>query len=537
MNKTKVLFNDDVRKKFLKGVNIIAEAVTSTLGPKGQNVLISRPYGPPNVVHDGVTVAKSIDVEDEYANQAIALLKDAAEQTNSETGDGTTTTILLASEMFKNGIRQIAAGANGMILRKGMERALKDAKEILLNRARKVKKSEWQEVATISAQDEDVGKEIARAFKLTGSNGSIQVESGSSDIKIEIEYQKGISLESGFASPFLATDTVTMSAIYKDVRVLVTDRPIMSDADLAAIANIVKIEKNPILLIADSYSPRVLDNLVMNKLKRGLQLIAVNPPDNGGNRKALLEDIAVATGAKLISSELQMKFSDANVSVLGYAEKVEVNKDSTMITFSSVQVKNEVKERIKTIKHEMENSKNEFEKDFLKNRIAKLSGGIAVIFTGGKTQVENRELRERVYDAVGATRSAIEEGVIVGGGTVLYQISQKLRAEGKSDDESAGYNIVMDALVKPLEKLVTNSDGDPGRIMERLDDMSAADDSPNWGFNALKGDVTDLMQDKILDPVKVVRVALENAVSTAGSLITAACVIVQIKGEDDSIGS
>lgn len=535
MNKSKVKFNDDVRNKFLEGVEIIANAVTTTLGPKGQNVLISRPYGVPNIVHDGVTVAESINIEDEVASPAVELLKDAARQTNSETGDGTTTTILLTSEMFKNGVRQLALGANGMLLRDGMNKALKDVKVKLSDNTRKVKKNEWQEVATISAQDKDIGIKIAEAFKLTGKDGSIQVESGSSDEKIEIEYQSGISIESGFASPYLVTDTVTMSAVYKDVRVLITDKGIMSDADLQAIANIVKIEKNPILLIADSYNQRVLDALTLNKLRNGLQIIAVNPPDNGDRRKALLEDVAIATGAKFITGGTGMKFSDATVADLGIAEKVVVDKNSTMITFTASQVKNDVQDRIKTIKHELENSKNEFDNEFLKNRIAKLSGGIAVIFTGGKTQVENRELRERVYDAVGATRSAIEEGVIIGGGTVFYRISNSLRGqEFASEEVEAGYNIVLDALIKPLEKLATNSNKNAGRIMEQLDNMYQHDDGSNFGFNAMEGEVRDLVQDKVLDPVKVVRVALENAVSTAGSLITTACAVVQIEDKENA---
>ena len=527
--KTRILFDDNVRQKFLSGVEKIANAVTSTLGPKGQNVLISRPYGPPNVVHDGVTVAESINLEDEDENQASTLLKDAAQQTNAETGDGTTSNILLASEMFKNGVRQISTGANGMELRKGMKEALKDALAIIDKKARKIKKSEWEEVASISAQDKEIGAKIAEAFKLTGKDGSIQVESGSSDVKIEIEYQKGLSLESGFASEYLVTDITTQSAIYKDARVLITDKPLMSDADLHAIANIVKTEKRPILLMAESYNPRVLNALVTNRIKNGLQIVAVTAPKAGDERKSLLEDVATATGAKLISGTIGMRFSDATVSDLGSAEKVVVDKNSTMITFSDTQVKNEVKERIKSIKHEIKNSKNEFEKEMLTNRIAKLSGGIAVIFTGGKTQAENRELRERVYDAVGATRSAIESGVVVGGGTILYQIHKELKSKHGLGEFAAGYNIVIDALKKPLEKLAINSNKDPGRIMEQLDIMSDMENNENLGFNAIKGEISDLLKDKVLDPVKVVKVSLENAVSAAGSLITASCAVIAVQ--------
>lgn len=534
MNKTKVIFGDEVRNGFLKGVNTIADAVTSTLGPKGQNVLISRPYGVPNVVHDGVTVANSINIEDELSNQAVQLLQDAARQTNSETGDGTTTTILLTSEIYKSGARQISSGANGMMMRKGMELALKEVLVMLEDHTREVKKSEWKEIATISAQDSDIGHYIAEAFNLTGTDGSVQVDFGKNDKKIEIEYHKGISFESGLVNGSFVTDDSVMSAIYEDVRVLITDRQIMSDADLQAIANIVKIEKNPILLIAESYNQRILQALTLNRIKHGLQIIPVMAPEVGDRKTSLLEDIAVATDATMISSDSGMKFSDATVSDLGYAEKVVVDRNSTMITFSEEQVKNEVDERIKTIQNELKESQSEFEIEFLKSRIAKLSGGIAVIFVGGKTQVENRELRERVHDAIGATRSAIDGGVIIGGGTILYRISKQLKKQEFIDaDEEAGFNIVLDALSKPLEKLITNSNKDSGRIMEQLDTLYEKDDEINFGFNAITGNVSDLVADKILDPSKVTRVALENAVSTAGSLITTSCAVIEIEEEKE----
>lgn len=523
--KTTLLFDQDIREKILSGVDKMAKSVTTTLGPKGQNVLISSQYGAPSVVHDGVTVASNIHLADEQENQAALLIKQAAQKSNLDTGDGTTTTVLLASELTKNGIRLVTAGMNGMSIRNGMNEAVLDVVENLKLGSKKVVKSEWESIATISAQDREIGKIVAEAFDKVGKDGSIQVEEGAKD-KVDIEHQAGMSFESGYASPYFSNDENMV--VFNEARILVANSHCSTDADLEAIARIVKTEQRPLVIIAESYSDRVLMTLIKNRLQNGLQIVAVNPPEFGDRRTNILEDISVVSGAKLISKDLGMKISDASVDDLGLVKKVVIDKDSTMISFDSDSLGDVLKTRVKNLKKDMDKEQNDFNKEFTRKRIAKLTGGIAVIYAGGKTDVESKELRERIKDAVGATRSAIEEGIVPGGGLALYQASKSLLGKKHTQDTDyvAGYNMLLKSLSKPMEMLITNSNMSYGKIMERIDNANKDNKSTTYGFNSYTGEVEDLIKSKVLDPLKVVRVALENSSSVAGSLITTACSVV-----------
>jgi len=503
MKKTKLQFREDARQSILNGVSKIADAVVTTLGPKGQNVLISAQYGAPAVVHDGVTVASSIFLEDEQENQAALLIKQASQKSNLQTGDGTTTTVLLASELVKQGIQLISAGMNGMSIRDGMRKATADVIQSLVSSSSKVAAKDWDRIATISAQDEEIGKIVAKAFEKVGQDGSIQVEDGATD-RVEIEHQDGMSFEAGYMSPYFVTNSTDMNIIYKDARFLITDQEVGSDADLEAVAQIIKFEKRPLVIIADSVSERSLLALVKNRIQNGLQIAVVNPPEFGDKRRAILEDIAIVTGARLITRDVGLKVSDAKVDDLGFAKKVVIDRESTMITFDPTTGGDVRKERVKVLKNELKTTESEFEQEFLKKRIAKLTGGIAVIFAGGKTEVESRELRERIHDAVGATRSAIEEGVTIGGGVALYQIAQDLKSHkiNGHKDFQAGYEMLLNVLEKPVEMLAINSNKKPGYIMGQIAELNSNESSAEWGFNAYTGKVENLLckrTKKILD--------------------------------------
>lgn len=532
MNKTDLRFNEDVRKDIIAGVTKIADAVVTTLGPKGQNVLISSEYGAPAVVHDGVTVASYINLENERENQAALLIKQSAQKSNLDTGDGTTSTVLLASEITKKGVSLVSSGMNGMNIRKGINLAIADVVGLLKKMAKPVKQAEWKDIATVSAQDEEIGEIVAQAFKEIGKDGSIQVEEGGNG-RVDIEVQEGMSFESGYVNYHFVTNYSSMTAVYEEARLLITDRQVTSDADLQAIAKIISTEQRPLVIISEGLSDRVLVTLAQNKVQNGYQILPINPPEFAQKRSQMLEDIAIATGAKLISKDLGMKVSDASVSDLGYIKKIVVDHNSTIISFDPATAKSLVKDRIAVIKSQLEKEDNEFNQEFLRKRIAKLSSGVAVIFAGGKTDVESKELRERIKDAVGATRSAIEEGIVVGGGTALYQIAKELSGKVHDNTEiAAGYRIVLDSLTKPLEMLAKNSGKNSGQIMEQINNLTEADGTLDWGFNAYTEEVSNLKMDKIFDPVKVIRVAVENAGSTAGALITTACSVVQIKKEE-----
>lgn len=533
LNKTKLQFNEEVRTSILSGVRKINDAVVTTLGPKGQNVLISSEYGAPAVVHDGVTVASYINLEDEQENQAALLIKQAAQQSNKETGDGTTTTVLLAAEITEQALQLVTAGMNGMSLRRGIQDAVRDVVSKLNDLAHPVSQEEWKDIATISAQDPEIGEIVAEAFEKVGRDGSIQVEQGAKG-KVEIEHQQGMSFESGYVSPYFAIgEGEQMTVVYEEARLLISTRSVSSDSDLAAIAKIASTEQRPLIIIAESLSDRVLTTLLQNKFKNGLQVVAINPPEFGDRRTQVMEDIALVTGARLITKEMGLKVSDASVSDLGYVKKIVVDKDSTVLSFDPDSSKSLVEERVENLKKQLAKEDNEFNRVFIEKRIARLTGGIAVIFAGGKTDVESKELRARIDDAVGATRSAIEEGVIIGGGTAFYHISRELAKKDLSGDKEyiAGYEVVLKALEKPLEMLVKNSNQNPGMIMERINNTNEADHTLDWGFNAYTGQVDNLKIAKVLDPVKVVRVAIENAASAAGALITTACSVVQIVKE------
>ena len=530
MKFTDLYFGEDSRKIILEAVRKMSEAVSTTLGPKGANVLISSKYFAPAVIHDGVTVASSIFLEDPAEREVARLVQQAAQQSNMDTGDGTTTTTLLIYELVKNGMKLIASGMNPMFLKRGMQLALNDVVKQINLSSRPVKEKEWESVAVISAQDEEIGAKVAEVFKLVGVDGSVQVEKGTSE-KIEIEHKDGLSYEAGWASPYFM-NTDNKSCFLKDARVLITDKPLESSADINTINNIKKIEERPLVIIADGYTDHFLATMVKAKMA-GIQIVCLMPPEFAFRRKAMLEDIAISSGAKFITSEVGMNFTDATVADLGTLKTLSANKHSTTMTFDQDSTGEAIKDRIEELKAEQKNEQNDFNKEFIGRRISKLKNGVGVIFAGGTTDVEANEIKERVKDAVGATRSAIQEGVVIGGGTALYHISKILRDNfrGDSREEQAGYELVLKAIVKPMEKLISNSGRRPGRIMEQIDQNNRnSDQFLKFGFNINTDRVEDLEVAKIFDPAKVVRVALENAVSVASHLITSSCLVI---GRDD----
>jgi len=533
MNKTRILYDQEARDALKNGVNKVARAVVTTLGPKGQNVALSTRYGVPSIVHDGVSVAKRIFLEDPAEDEGAKLVKEAAGKTNQLTGDGTTTVTLLTSEMVNRGMKFISSGANGMTVRKGMESAKKQIISNLRNESRDVKKSEWESIATISAQDDEIGSFISQAFNLVGTEGSIQVEEGAGD-KIEIEHKEGFSFEEGYMSDYFITDYGRLNCVYDDANILVTDININNISQFKAIAqawNKPGQNNKPIIIVCGGMSSDILAITATNKLKAAFPIVVVKAPDQGDRMAQILNDVALFTGAKMISAEAGMKLNEVKNEDFGMVKRVVVDKFST--TIMADPEKEHVDARIAEIKTQMKAETNEFNIEFLKKRMAKLTNGIAILYVGGKTESETKEIRERVYDAVGATRSAIEEGVVLGGGMALYNAATEnvTTSDSAEDDFSFGAKLVIDSCLMPMRKLIENCGDDAGQMVERIQSINAADKSSSWGYNAYTSEICDLNEKNILDPFKVVRVALENSVSVAGSILTTACLIVDIEEE------
>ncbi len=528
MGKTNILFKEDARQKLLTGVMKVADAVTTTLGPKGQNVLLSTPYGPPSIVHDGVTVAEKIDLIDPEENEGAKLIKDVAKKTNDATGDGTTTVTLLTSEMIKEGVKLVTAGANGMILRDGMNAARDAILKDLKSHSETVKKEDWVSVATISAQDKEIGEKVAEAFNIVGMEGAIQVEEGGTE-KIEVQHKEGMTFEKGYLSYNFSTDFDRLEAAYNDALVLITDYNITSPDQFRAIIKAwgVSVQSvRPLLIICSSMSTELLIATLKNKFENALPVVVVQAPEMGDRKSQVLSDIAVFTDGKFISEQLGNRLEDLTPEDLGKSSKIVVDKESTTIIAKTD--KDLIEARVQEIKALQENEDNEFNKEFLKKRIAKLTNGIAVIYSSGKTDTETKELRERINDAVGATRSAIDEGIIIGGGMAFYQAQQRVSEAmdfslTDERDFQLGFEIVLKACAKPVRKLIENSGDDPGAILQIIKMKRGS----GYGYNAYTGEVEKLKESKVIDPLKVARVALENAVSIAGSFISTGCSIVE----------
>ena len=526
MSAKQIVFDHVTRQKLQTGVNKLADAVVATLGPRASNVAVQKSFGAPAVLHDGVSVAKEVELPDELENMGAQLVKEAAAKTNDVAGDGTTTATLLAQQLVTKGMRNITAGANPIMLRRGIDTAVQTVLAELEKMAVPVKEEDWVKVATISAQDEVVGKKIAEAIKLVGSDGIVEVEEGRT-MDITIEHTEGMEFDKGYASPYFVTDPDHMEAVIEDAHILITDQKIANLQEmLPFLEKFMKVSKN-LVIIADDIEGEALATLVLNKLRGVFNVLAVKAPGFGDRRKAILQDIAVLTGGNVISTDTGRKLSNVEVEDLGRASSVRATKDSTRIIDGQGK-KADIDAQIARIEKEVEQSTSDFDIEKLQERKAKLSSGVAVIQVGAATEVELKEVQERVKDAKEATRAAIEEGVIPGGGVAFLQASLALeKLKANDPDEQAGIRLVKDALEMPIRILAENSGEDGGWVARKV--MEAK--KKNYGFNALTLKFGDMLEMGVIDPKKVAKHALVNAASVAGGILTTRVLIADIKEE------
>ncbi len=528
-------FSEEARQKLATGVNILAKAVVTTLGPRGRNVALDRKWGAPNVVHDGVSVAKEIELADPFENMGAQLVKEAASKTNDVAGDGTTTSTLLAQAMVNLGMKNITAGANPMVLKRGIEKAVEAVVNQIKKMAKKInidKEEEISQVATISAGDEELGKKITEAIKKVGKDGVVTVEEGKG-LQMEIEYKEGMEFDRGYASPYFATDPDKMIAEVEDPYILITDKKISAIADLLPfLEKFVKVSKN-LVIIADEVEGEALATLVVNKLRGTFNALVVKAPGFGDRRKEMLEDIAILTGGTVISEDLGKKIENVEVEDCGRAEKVWADKENCRIIGGKGDM-TKIKARINQIRREIEQTTSEFDKEKLQERLAKLTGGVAVINVGAATEVEMKEKKERVNDAVAATRAALEEGIVAGGGVTFLQARKvllELKKEMEFEEEKVGIDIVYQALAEPLKMIVTNAGVDAGWVLKKIEESENKD----YGFNAMTLKFGSMFKEGIVDPAKVVRTALENASSVATMILTTEALVTDIPEKKESV--
>lgn len=529
-----IIYNQEARQKLTEGVNKLADAVATTLGPKGRNVALDKKWGAPNVIHDGVSVAKEIELKDPFENMGAQLVKEAASKTADVAGDGTTTATVLARAIVNEGIKMITANANPMIMRKGLERASEHVVSELKAMRKDIKPTDWANVATISAGDEELGNLIAEALKRVGKNGIITVEEGRG-LSTEIEYKEGMEFDKGYASPYFVTNGEKMEAEIDDPYILITDKKISALNELLPfLENLVKVSKN-LVIIADEIEGEALATLVVNKLRGTFNALAIKAPGFGDRRKEMLEDIAILTGGTVISEDTGRKFDSVTLEDCGRADKVWADKENSRIIGGKGNPKN-LSARIAQIKRTIEESTSDFDKEKLQERLAKLSGGVAIINVGAATEVELKDKKERVNDAVAATKAALEEGIVPGGAVALLDISRRmniLENKGASRDEGIGFEIVKNALEAPFTKLMENAGLDSGQLIAKAREVSAQ----GMGFNVRKIDSIetakpiDMVKNGIIDPVKVVRTAVQNAISVATMILTTEALVTDIPEE------
>ncbi|KKS70274.1 chaperonin GroL [Candidatus Daviesbacteria bacterium RIFCSPLOWO2_01_FULL_43_38] len=508
-------FDSEAREKLLKGINTLTEAVASTLGPKGRNVAIDKKWGAPNVVHDGVTVAKEIELEDPFENMGAQLIKEAASKTNDVAGDGTTTATILTQAIVSEGLKNIQAGSNPMILRHGIEKAVLALVAELSKMSKKLTTpEEITQVATISAQDEPIGKIISEAITKVGKDGVITVEEGKT-LEMSVDYKEGMEFEKGYSSPYFVTDADKMEATIEDPYILITDKKLSDAQDFVKfLEKFISVSKN-LVIISDDIDSDLMTMLVLNKLKGVFNFLAVGAPGFGDRRKGSLEDIAVLTGGTVFSEELGRKWESVEPSDLGQAGRVTSTKDSTLIVDGKGK-KAAIDGRIAQIRRELEASDSEFDKEKFQERLAKLTGGVAVINVGAATEVEMKERKERVIDAVAATKAAIEEGIVPGGEIALVRASAALdKIKTDNEEEKLGVVIVKNALDKPFRRLVGNAGMDAGVALAEV-----LRSEGNMGIDVTDGELKDLVKVGVIDPVKVTRTALQNAASVAIMVMT-----------------
>jgi chaperonin GroEL len=520
-------FNEDARKSLKRGVDTMANAVKTTLGPKGRNVAVDKKFGAPTVTHDGVTVAREIELEDPFENMGAQLLKEAATKTNDIAGDGTTTSIVLAQAMVHEGMKNIAAGANPMLLKRGLEKGVAAVVDELKKQAREVKgKEEIGQIAGISAADDEIGKLIAEVMDKVGRDGVITVEE-SKTLQFETEYVEGMQIDRGYISAYFVTNADKMESIIEDPYILITDKKISAITDiLPVLEKLVQVTKN-LVLVAEDVDGEALATLVVNKLRGTLNVLAVKAPGFGDRRKAMLEDIAILTGGKVISEEIGRKIDATTIQDLGRARRVTANKDET--TFVEGHGSQEaIMGRVKQIKALIEETTSDFDKEKLNERLAKLAGGVAVIKVGAATEIELKEKKHRVEDALSAARAAVEEGILPGGEVSLVNAVPALAKVEATGDELTGVQILRRALEEPFRQLMFNAGQDGSVVLEAVRRKQTEAKTGTWGYDVIRSDVTDLFERGIIDPLKVTRSALENAVSIAGMVLTTNCLVTDI---------
>ncbi|MCH7541780.1 chaperonin GroEL [Patescibacteria group bacterium] len=514
-----LIYSDESRKKLLDGINKLANAVATTLGPKGRNVAIDKKWGAPNVVHDGVTVAKEIELEDPFENMGAQLIKEAASKTNDVAGDGTTTATILTQAIAEEGFKNITAGTNPMIMKRGLENGVNTVVEFLKKSSKKVStKEEKSQVATISAADPSIGDLIADALEKVGNDGVVTVEE-SKGLETNVEYKEGMEFDRGFVSPYFVTDQAKMEASIENPHVLITDKKISAISDLLPLLEKLVQTTKELVIIADDIEGEALATLVVNKIRGTMNVLAVKTPGFGDRRKEMLEDIAVLTGGTMISEDTGVKFDSVTTEMLGRADRITADKDNTIIV-GSKGAKNKIEARITQIRTQIDKTTSDFDKEKLEERLAKLSGGVAVINVGAATEVELKEKKERVSDAVQATKAAMEEGYVVGGEVALIRAAKVLEGVKAVGEEAVGVKILKHALREPLRILADNAGVDAGWVVREVEKSEG-----NWGFNALTGKFEDLVAAGVIDPVKVTRSALQNAASVALMVLTTEALI------------
>lgn len=524
----KELKYDEVARRALeRGVNIIADAIKVTLGPKGRNVVLDKKYGTPTITNDGVTIAREIEVEDVFENAGVQLLKEVATKTNDVAGDGTTTATLLAQAMVKEGLRNVAAGANPLLLKKGIEEAVKIVVDQIGQMSQDIAtdKKKIAEVAAISAADDTIGHTIADAMDKVGKDGVITVEE-SNKFGIEIELVEGLQFDKGYLSPYMVTDAERMEAVLNDPYILISNQKIAAVGDLIPILEKIQKSGKPLLIIAEDVEGEALATIVVNKLRGTLTALAVKAPGFGDRRKSMLEDIAIVTGGKVISEEIGIKLENVTLDMLGSARQVKVDKENTTIVEGKGSA-SDIKGRIKQIKNEIEQSDSDFDKEKLQERLAKLAGGVAVIKVGAATEVELKEKKHRIEDALSATKAAVEEGIVSGGGVVLINIIPKIDLKKFEGDIRTGAAIVIKALEEPLKQIASNAGMEGSVVVEKVKRLPQGE-----GLDALNEKYVNMIDAGIIDPAKVTRSALQNAASIAALLLTTE-VIVAEKPEKD----
>jgi chaperonin GroEL len=528
MSAKDVKFSTDARDRMLRGVNILANAVKVTLGPKGRNVVLDKSFGAPRITKDGVTVAKEIELEDKFENMGAQMVRTVASKTNDIAGDGTTTATLLAQAIVNEGVKLVAAGMNPMDLKRGIDLAVTEVVENLAKKAAKISNSsEVAQVGTISANGESaIGDMIAEAMQKVGNEGVITVEEAKT-AETELDVVEGMQFDRGYLSPYFVTNAEKMVASLEDPVILLHEKKLSNLQAMLPILEAVVQSQRPLLIIAEDIEGEALATLVVNRLRGGLKVAAVKAPGFGDRRKAMLEDIAILTGGQVISEELGIKLENVTIDMLGTAKRVEITKENTTIV-DGAGSKDDIQGRVGQIKAQIEETTSDYDKEKLQERLAKLAGGVAVIKVGGATEIEVKERKDRVEDALNATRAAVEEGIVAGGGVALLRASNALKVKGANADQDAGIGIVKRALQSPIRQIVQNA-GDEGSVVvgKVLDNAS-----DTFGYNAQTSEYGDMIQMGIVDPVKVVRTALQDAASVASLLITTEAMVAELPKPD-----